>query len=107
MIVVIGRVQTSAEQRDSLVQTAQAMCAASRSEPGCAGYRFYEDTEQPNHFVFVEEWESEDGLQTHFGQAHTSEFMATIRGLVVGPPDASFHTVASTRRLGARGLVDQ
>ena len=105
MIVVIGRVRTTAERRDALVATATTMCRASRAEDGCLGYRFYEDTEQVGHFVFVEEWASDEALQVHFAAAHTATFMSAIRSLVDGPPDVGFHTVAATRRLGAGGLV--
>src|SRR4051812_40970826 len=59
MIVVTGKVETTAAQRDELMRVAQAMCAASRSDTGCLGYRLYEDTERPNSFVILEEWESE------------------------------------------------
>ena len=83
------------------------MCEASRGDEGCLGYRFYEDTEQPHHFLFLEEWESDDALQAHFAQPHTAAFMAAIGGLMVGPPDATFHTVERTRRLGRRGLTDE
>ena len=84
---------------------ARTMCEASRADAGCLGYRFYEDTEQPDHFLFLEEWESDELLNAHFTQPHTATFMAAIAGLVAGPPDANFHTVASTRRLGADNVV--
>jgi quinol monooxygenase YgiN len=106
MIVVTGRVQTAAALRAELLQVAQTMCAASRTDAGCIGYRCYEDTEQPDHFVFVEEWADEESLQAHFRQRHTTEFMGKMASLVSGPPDALFHTIASTRRLGPGGLVD-
>lgn len=107
MIVVTGRVATTPERREALVRTAQTMCEASRGDDGCLAYGFFEDTEQPNHFVFIEEWESDDALQSHFAQPHTAEFMTAIGDLIAGPPDARFHTVATTRRLGRGGLVDE
>ena len=106
MIVVIGRVRTTPDRRGALVGVARTMCAASRGDDGCLGYRFYADTEQPDHFVFVEEWADDVALQAHFARPHTTTFMAAIADLVDGPADVSFHTVASTRRLGRKGLVD-
>ncbi len=107
MIVVTGRVQIPDERRSRFLVLALEMCAASRGDAGCIGYRVYEDAEQPGRFVFVEEWQDDDALQAHFRQPHTGRFMAELPGLLGEPPDALFHTVAVSRRLDpARGLVD-
>jgi quinol monooxygenase YgiN len=103
MIVVVGRVTTDAEKRDALIQIAQKVAAASRAESGCIGYRVYEDTEGAHDFVFVEEWESEEALQTHFRTAHIAEFMGSIMPAIVGAPDVRFHTIASSRDLADVG----
>jgi len=106
MILVTGRVQVPAGHRERFVEVASAMCARSREEPGCAGYRVYADLEQPDRYVFVEEWADEDALQRHFAQAHTRAFLEDLLGLLGEPADAVFHTTASSRRLDpARGLI--
>jgi quinol monooxygenase YgiN len=106
MIVVTGRVQVAAEHRERFVAVATEMCRHSRGEEGCGGYRVYADLEQPDRFIFVEEWADDDALQRHFGQAHTGAFMKDLGGLLGEPTDVLFHTTASTRRLDpARGLV--
>ena len=96
MIVVVGRVTTDAARRDELIRIGQALARASRAEDGCLSYRLYEDTEAENEFVFVEEWESQEALQRHFGTPHIAEFMAAIPGAVAAAPDVKFHTIAST-----------
>jgi quinol monooxygenase YgiN len=107
VIVVTGRVQIPEQNRARFLEIATAMCRASRDDAGCAGYRFYEDAEQPGRFVFIEEWQDDGALQAHFGQPHTGAFMGELPGLLGEAPDALFHTVASTRRLDpARGLVE-
>lgn len=106
MIVVTGRVEVPADRRAHFVEVATAMCARSRDETGCGGYRVYADLEQPDHYVFVEEWADEEALQRHFGESHTTAFLADLGGLLGGPADALFHTVAASRRLEpGRGLV--
>jgi quinol monooxygenase YgiN len=106
MIVVIARIQTTAEHRDELLEVAHTMCRASREEDGCLGYRIHEDTEEPNHFVFIEEWQDDEAIQRHFGQPHTADFMGAFPGLLDGPIDLKFHTVERTQTLGRGGLVD-
>jgi quinol monooxygenase YgiN len=99
MIVVVGRVQTDPENRDALVRIGQAVAAASREEAGCISYRIYQDTELEHEFVFVEEWETSEALESHFATPHIREFMEAIPATLVSPPDVKFHTVASTMDL--------
>jgi quinol monooxygenase YgiN len=106
MIVVTGRVHVPAEHRDRFVEVASEMCRSSRAEDGCSGYRVYADLEQPDRYVFVEEWADDETLQRHFGQEHTGAFMRALGDLLGEPAEVLFHTTASTRRLDpARGLV--
>ncbi len=96
MIVVVGRVTSDAEKREQLIAVAQAVASASRDEDGCIAYRFYEDSEQPNHFVFVEEWADQSALERHFATAHIDTFMRSIPATITTPPDVKFHTIASS-----------
>ena len=106
VIIVTGRAHVPAEQRARFIEVATAMCASSREDDGCRGYRVHEDVEQPDHFVFVEEWADEEALQRHFAQPHTGAFMRDLAGLLTGPAEVVFHTTASARRLDPqRGLV--
>jgi quinol monooxygenase YgiN len=75
------------------------VAATSRQEAGCISYRLYEDTERPNEFVFVEEWEDSEALQQHFATSHVREFMQAIPATVTAPSDVKFHTIASTMDL--------
>jgi quinol monooxygenase YgiN len=106
MIVVTGRVKIAAENRERFTEVATEMCARSRGEDGCRGYRVYSDLEQADRYVFVEEWADDDALQRHFAQPHTAAFMGGLLGLLAEPADAVFHTVVSSRKLDReRGLV--
>jgi quinol monooxygenase YgiN len=106
MIVVTGRAHVPPAHRERFVAVATEMCRRSREDDGCGGYRVYTDLEQPDHYVFIEEWSDEEALQRHFVQEHTSAFMADLRGVLDEPADVVFHTTASSRRLDPRrGLV--
>jgi quinol monooxygenase YgiN len=99
MIVVVGRVRTDDERRSELLRAGQALAAASREEEGCLGYRLYQDTEDPQAYVFVEEWQDDGALQRHFGTAHIAAFMAAVPQVVIGAPDVHFHDVSRSRDL--------
>jgi quinol monooxygenase YgiN len=107
MIVVTGRVQIPEELREQFLAIATEMCSASRGDDGCIGYRFYADLEQPERYVFIEEWRDDETLQSHFMQPHTARFMGALVPMLGEPADALFHTVAVSRRLDpGRGLVE-
>ncbi|MDQ6731261.1 MAG: antibiotic biosynthesis monooxygenase [Actinomycetota bacterium] len=104
MIVVVGRVRTDADRRAELIRLGQQVAQASRAEAGCLGYRLYEDTENENDFVFIEDWESEEALREHFATPHfatphIAAFMAAFPATLSATPDVKFHTVAGTRDL--------
>jgi quinol monooxygenase YgiN len=103
MIVTVGRVTTDAQRREELVRAGQAVARASRAEHGCMDYRIYQDTENPDEFVFVEEWDSDDALKRHFATEHVAEFMRAIPATLAAPPDVKFHTVASSLDLADVG----
>lgn len=78
---------------------AVAVTGPSRAEEPCRSYRIYEAIEAPNSFIFVEEWESLDGLYSHFHAPHFTEFFSVIGEVVAGPPEGFVYDAASTRTL--------
>lgn len=99
MIVVVARVKTDDALREDLIKIGQAVAQASRQEAGCINYALFEDTEDRNRFMVVEEWRDDAALQEHFRTPHIAKFMASINGAVTEPPEVSFHEIASTRDL--------
>ncbi len=71
MLAVTLRLVAKPETRDELRrQVHENLLGLTRGEPGVIKYRFYQDTEDPNAFGFVEEWESWDALNDHFRSEH-------------------------------------
>jgi quinol monooxygenase YgiN len=94
VIVVVGRVRTTPEKAEDLIHIGQAVAEASRDEGGCLDYRFYADTEDPEAYLFVEEWESMEALQRHFTTPHVATMMQEIPDAIAGTPEVQFHEVA-------------
>ena len=87
-------------KRGTLIEIGQAVAAASRAESGCRAYRIYKDAEQRNHFVLVEEWDSEEALAAALRRApHIATFMRAIPDAIVAPRTSRLHAVASTKDL--------
>lgn len=97
-VAVSFRLVARPEQRENLLRFVRdEMLAATRAEPGCITYRFYQDVEDPNAFSFVEEWASWEALEGHFRSEHVDRALAGIPDLVSEPPLARFHGIATTK----------
>jgi quinol monooxygenase YgiN len=96
MLIVIGRVGCAAGKRDELVEAMRAMEDESRQEPGCIRYGFYASVEDPDQFIAVEEWESKEALENHFGAPSVAGFGSKLGGLIAGTPTVDIHHVEKT-----------
>ena len=96
MLLVVGRVECSPDQRDELVAHFKEMQNNSRSEAGCLGYGFFAAVEDPMSFVAVEEWADREALDRHFAQPHLREFTRRLLELVSSPPEVAIHEIAGT-----------
>lgn len=93
MIVVIGRVRCQPEERAGLEDLLATMQERSRQEDGCVSYGFYQSIEDETQYVAVEEWESQEALDRHFGEPHLAEFSAGLAKTVASPPTIDFYEV--------------
>jgi quinol monooxygenase YgiN len=96
VLLVVGRVRCSPEQRDDLVALMRKMQENSRREEGCGRYGFFAAVEDPLSFVAVEEWADRVALDRHFAQPHLHEFARALLELVDSPPEVAIHEVAGT-----------
>ena len=53
-----------------------------RAEKGCINYDLHQDNENPNLFLFHENWESRELWQVHMNNAHLTEYMKATDGAV-------------------------
>jgi quinol monooxygenase YgiN len=102
MLLVIGRVECSAENREELVALFEEMQQKSRREDGCLRYGFFAAVENPLSFVAVEEWADRDALDRHFAQPHLHEFTQGLLQRVSQTPEVAIHEVAGTQPFPGR-----
>jgi quinol monooxygenase YgiN len=102
MLLVIGRVECSAEHRDELVALFEEMQQNSRREDGCLRYGFFAAVEDPLSFVAVEEWADREALDRHFAQPHLHEFARGLLERVSQTPEVAIHEVLDTKPFPGR-----
>ena len=83
------------ERRSDLLETMQGMLEPSRVERGCLSYRLYEDVENRNAFVLLEEWATQKDLESHIRTENQRRLLALI-DLLSEQPELQFNTVSHT-----------
>ncbi|MDC5849800.1 putative quinol monooxygenase [Vibrio europaeus] len=53
-----------------------------RVEQGCINYDLHQDNQNPAHFVFHENWESEAALDTHLASEHIAGYSSAVEGAI-------------------------
>ena len=81
MLIVTGLVELDPESVEEFKSIGEKMTAASRAEPGCHGYAYYQDIENPCVFRAYEQWENEKALKAHFKTPHLLEFERAMHKL--------------------------
>ena len=83
------------ERRRDLLETMRGMFEPTRVERGCLSYRLYEDVEDSNAFVLLEEWETQQDLESHIRKDNQRRLLALV-DLLSEQPEWRFNTVSHT-----------
>ncbi len=59
-----------------------ALVEPTKKEQGCLRYELNQDHENPNLFIFVEEWESQELWQKHMENTHLQAFVKATDGVL-------------------------
>jgi len=95
MVVVAGKVTVKPDARTDAIAAARRMAEATRAEPGCISYGFYQDVGDPNTILVFEEWEDAAALERHFATPHMAAFAAEIPRFVAGATAIKRYAVES------------
>ena len=94
-ILVTLRMIVRPERRRDLLETMRGMLEPARVERGCLSYRLYEDIENRNAVVLVEEWKTQKDLESHIRTENQRRLLALI-DLLSEQPELQFNTVSHT-----------
>ena len=94
-IIVTLRMIVSPEKRSDLLETMRGMLEPIRVERGCLSYRLYEDVENRNAFVLLEEWATQEDLESHIRTDNQRRLLA-LMVLLSEQPEWWFNTVSHT-----------
>ncbi|MEK6153997.1 putative quinol monooxygenase [Flavobacteriaceae bacterium 3-367] len=81
-LTIVAQIWAKEEKRDLVKAELIKLIAPTRAEEGCINYDLHQDNENPNLFLFFENWESRELWQQHMNNAHLAEYMKATDGAV-------------------------
>jgi quinol monooxygenase YgiN len=95
VVLVTLKMIVQPERRNDLLGTMRGMLEPARVERGCLSYRLYEDVENRNAFVLLEEWATQEDLERHISKDNQRRLLA-LMDLLSEKPELRFNTVSHT-----------
>jgi quinol monooxygenase YgiN len=81
-LTIIATIVAKQDNTDLVKAELIKLIAPTRFEEGCINYDLHQDNDNPAHFVFHENWESEALLEQHLASQHIADYMAATEGLI-------------------------
>jgi quinol monooxygenase YgiN len=81
------------EKIEELRELLLSFLAPTRLEAGCIRYELHQYTADPCDFTFIEEWESDEGLDAHLGSPHIQAAFPRVPELCTAAPDIRRYTL--------------
>lgn len=93
MIIVNGRIETTADNIAALTDAIATMETASRAEDGCHDYTFSVEINDVNVIRITERWDSMAVLEVHFKTPHMAEFQKAMAAHPATSGEVHFYEV--------------
>lgn len=88
MLVVHVHVHVKPDQVAEFIQATKANAEASIREPGIARFDFMQSEEDPNRFVLIEAYRTDDAPAAHKATAHYATWRDTVAPMMAEPRKA-------------------
>ena len=93
MIIVTLRIKIPPERRKDNLTSARLLLGPTQILPSCNSCRVYQDIEDPNAILLVEEWESRADLEDHIA-SDKYRIVLSLMESSVRFPEIKFNTVS-------------
>jgi quinol monooxygenase YgiN len=100
MIVSSTKISVIPENRKEFLQTLHSLINRIRNEQGCVSHNVYQDVEDENAFIIIEEWETQADLDNHLRSDRFGVLLGAL-SLSSATPDIRFNTLTETAGIEA------
>ena len=100
MIVATLRIKVPWERRKDFLDSARMITGPTCVQPGCISCSFYQDLNDPDAIILVEEWESRENLDDRI-KSDSYRVILSLMELAVEAPEIKINTISKTEGLEA------
>ncbi len=94
-LYLTAKLQVKSEKLEELKQSALAIVADSRAEPGCISYNVHQSIDDETVFIWRECWKSKQDLDEHFQKDYIVNFFAKVDEFAAEPPQITLTKLIS------------
>lgn len=87
MITIVAKSVIKNGMKENFRQLAKELMIKSLEEEGCISYNLFEDMENENILVFIEEWKNQNAIQLHNESKHFKDIIPRLAKLRKGNPE--------------------
>jgi len=98
MIIATLRVKVPADQRKIFLDSARSVTGRTSVQPGCISCKFYQDIDEPDNMLFMEEWSSREEYEHHI-RSDTFRIILSLIDLSDEAPLIKLNTISKTEGL--------
>jgi len=81
-LTIVARILAKEEKGNFVKSELLKLIPITRVERGCINYDLHQDNENPNLFLFHENWESRKLWQVHMNNQHLKDYMTATEGAI-------------------------
>ena len=89
-ITIIAKSRVLPDRRQTYISLAKQLAHLSRREPGCLSYQLFEDPQNPQRFVLIEQWQDDRALRLHRESEHFIKMVPQLNALRVCAPEITY-----------------
>ena len=78
MIHILASFEVKNDKLQEFVELCNELIRESRQEEGCVSYNLQQDIKRENHFVFVEQWKSNEAIEKHNSSSHFTRIVPML-----------------------------
>ncbi len=100
MIIASLKITVSHEKQQSVLQTIRTILGWTCAQTGCISMRFYQDTNDPESMVLLEEWKDWASIENHI-RSDSYRSILELMELSSEQPEIKFYSISETTGMEA------
>ena len=97
MIIIVGKSVIKQGKKEDFKALAEKHMRESRKEKGCLSFNLYEDINNSNTLIFIEEWLNEEAIKLHTGSKHFTENVPKLSEFREGKPEINLYKLIESK----------